>query len=305
MRDRARSVLSAVAIAAGLTVLPAQAFAAIVLLQNDGFVDGASVGFQQGFAAGEQGAVTLGPVADSFQLNNVQLLFGPSGGAQTVTLRIFQDTGSPQPGPELFSGDFQLMPAPDSTQILDLSGEGLILGPGLFRVSIEFQHTGLPSIARDDDGTNTSGRNWINAQGIGWIASGTLGVSGDWIIRAEVNTMGGGSTTGATTGSGTGATTGSGAGGGGTGSGGASGSGSGMVCTPGSTQECVGPGACQGGQSCNADGTGFAPCECAGGAAEDGDGGGCSASSSTDPMPLAAFAGLLGLAAIARSRRKR
>jgi hypothetical protein len=35
------------------------------------------------------------------------------------------------------------------------------------------------------------------------------------------------------------------------------------ACVPGSTQECVGPAACRGGQACVADGTGFAPCVCA------------------------------------------
>ena len=34
------------------------------------------------------------------------------------------------------------------------------------------------------------------------------------------------------------------------------------VCAPGSTQRCVGPGACQGGQSCKGDGSGFLPCDC-------------------------------------------
>lgn len=37
------------------------------------------------------------------------------------------------------------------------------------------------------------------------------------------------------------------------------------ACTPGSTQECVGPGACKGGQSCAFDGSGWSPCECGGG----------------------------------------
>lgn len=34
------------------------------------------------------------------------------------------------------------------------------------------------------------------------------------------------------------------------------------LCTPGSTQRCVGPGACAGGQSCNAEGTGYSSCDC-------------------------------------------
>ncbi len=34
------------------------------------------------------------------------------------------------------------------------------------------------------------------------------------------------------------------------------------VCTPGGTQRCVGPGACEGGQSCLPDGSGYAACDC-------------------------------------------
>lgn len=34
------------------------------------------------------------------------------------------------------------------------------------------------------------------------------------------------------------------------------------VCRPGETQRCVGPGACDGGQACMADGSGFGPCDC-------------------------------------------
>lgn len=34
------------------------------------------------------------------------------------------------------------------------------------------------------------------------------------------------------------------------------------VCRPGETQRCVGKGACNGGQSCLKDGSGFGPCDC-------------------------------------------
>jgi hypothetical protein len=36
----------------------------------------------------------------------------------------------------------------------------------------------------------------------------------------------------------------------------------GMICVPGSTQECVGSGACHGGQHCLSDGSGYSPCDC-------------------------------------------
>lgn len=45
------------------------------------------------------------------------------------------------------------------------------------------------------------------------------------------------------------------------------------LCVPGSTGACIGPGACQGGQSCLESGRGFAPCDCGGtqaGGARDG-----------------------------------
>jgi hypothetical protein len=35
------------------------------------------------------------------------------------------------------------------------------------------------------------------------------------------------------------------------------------ACVPGSTQRCVGPGACEGGQACLKDGSGYGSCECA------------------------------------------
>ena len=35
-----------------------------------------------------------------------------------------------------------------------------------------------------------------------------------------------------------------------------------IVCSPGATQQCVGPGSCQGAQACNATGTGWSVCDC-------------------------------------------
>jgi hypothetical protein len=44
-------------------------------------------------------------------------------------------------------------------------------------------------------------------------------------------------------------------------------------CVPGSTQSCVGPGGCSGGQACRADGAGFGPCDCGPGKTTTGDAG--------------------------------
>lgn len=168
------------------------AFAQETLLQNDGFVDGQSAGFQGGFVAGESGSVRLVPSGPfPVALTRVLLLFGGSGATQTVTLRIWDDgAGTAAPGTELYSGDFQLTGSDTALQELDLSTAGVqVSGP--FRVGIEFQHSGLPSIARDGDGINAA-RNFIFAQGLGWFDAAALGVTGDWIIRAGVQPVGGG-----------------------------------------------------------------------------------------------------------------
>ena len=53
-----------------------------------------------------------------------------------------------------------------------------------------------------------------------------------------------------------------------------------IVCVPGTTQQCVGPGSCSGAQSCSATGTGWSACDCgaAGGSGGSGNGGSTSKS---------------------------
>ncbi len=305
---------------------PSVGHAAIQILQNDGFVEDGSVGFQSGFVVGERGAVTLGPVGEAFQINKVQLLFGPSGTPETVNLMIFLDTGGDDPGTLLFEGEFDIQPSADAISELDISVEELQVAGGSIRVALEFQHNGAPSIARDDDGSIQSGRNWIYTAGT-WFDSSDFGLEGDWIVRAEIDTLGGGPVTSTATGTattGTGDTTTStgptstattGAGGTTTGAGPGAG-GASSVCAPGETQVCVGPGSCSGGQSCLADGTGWSTCECgdagttgsAGGgdAAEDGgDGGcGCLVPGATSGRGALTFAGAAALAALAFARRR-
>jgi hypothetical protein len=53
-----------------------------------------------------------------------------------------------------------------------------------------------------------------------------------------------------------------------------------LVCTPGATQQCVGPGSCQGAQACIATGTGWSTCDC-GGVGDSGGAGSSGGSTST------------------------
>ena len=157
-------------------------------LRNDGFaVTGAA--FQAGFVTGEEAAVTLGPVPRGFQVKLVRFLYGGAATARTVTLKIYGETGTATPGTLLHSADFFVTPSDTAIQELDITGSNVTLPAGSVRVSILFQDGGLPSVATDGDGI-TPNRNWAaTAAPAGWYASSDLGVAGDWIIRAEVETL--------------------------------------------------------------------------------------------------------------------
>jgi MYXO-CTERM domain-containing protein len=180
---------STIVLVAALAAASLPAAASAQVLRNDGFESGGQAGFQGGFVAGEIAASTLiapGPA----QVQTVQLLFGGASSTQEITLRVWDDTAATTaPGAMIYEGDFQLMGSNTAMQEIDLSGMNVFV-PARFRVGILFQHAGLPSVARDADGTITADRNYILAIVGGnpqWFRSQTLGLTGDWIIRAVVN----------------------------------------------------------------------------------------------------------------------
>ncbi len=177
----------AVALLGCLVLWTTPANGAVQLLQNDSFQSGDQAAFQQGFVSGEMAAVTLGPLGSAFHVLNIQLLFGGDTSQQTVTLHVYQDNGTANPGTEIYSGDYQLTGSNENLVQIDVSGENIVVGSGvMFRVALEFHHDGVPSVARDADGIH-SGRNWIFSQG--WGDAASFLVQGDWIIRAEVDTI--------------------------------------------------------------------------------------------------------------------
>ena len=159
-----------------------------VNLQIDGYTDGASLGFQGGFIAGEEGAVTLGPVNNTFQVTHVKFLFGGGGISvnRDIILKIYKDIGAADPGSLLFTSSFKIASSDNVMQDIDLRDENIVLAQGgSIRVSIEMTASGYPSIARDGDGTISETRNWIKTAG-NWSTSKSFGLTGDWIIRATV-----------------------------------------------------------------------------------------------------------------------
>lgn len=160
-----------------------------VNLQTDGYTDFASKSFQAGFIAGEEGAVTLGPVNHTFQVTHVKFLFG--GGVNLVNrdiiLKIYKDIGAADPGALLFTSSYTIASSDNVMQDIDLREDNILLvNGGSIRVSIVMTANGYPSIARDDDGTIAETHNWIKETNGNWSTSKSFGLGGDWIIRASV-----------------------------------------------------------------------------------------------------------------------
>ncbi|MFC1611259.1 MYXO-CTERM sorting domain-containing protein [Myxococcota bacterium] len=175
-------------LAAILLCSPITSWAATVTLQNDGWTSGGEVFCQGGFVTGEEAAVTLGPVVGTFTVESVEFVFCGATTEQTVTLKIYEDTGASDPGTLLYTNDYQVTGSDEALHQIDLSAQDVrVTGGGSIRVSLLFSHSGVPSVSRDDDGISNA-RNWIKSQGVGWVQSWTLGLTGDWVIRAVVVT---------------------------------------------------------------------------------------------------------------------
>jgi hypothetical protein len=187
MRISPRIAVGALALAIVSVAALAAPAQAQLTLQNDGFTSGAQVGVQQGFVAGEIAASRFVAPDAGRRLLEVQLFFGGATGSRDVTIKVWDDTsGALAPGAMLFEGDFTLTASDSNLSSIDLSGSNITV-PAQFRVGIEFQHRGTPSVARDGDGTYMPNRNFIYADIGQWLQSSTFGVTGDWIIRAVVS----------------------------------------------------------------------------------------------------------------------
>ena len=166
-------------------------------LQNDGFAAGMAVGYQGGFIAGEAAAVELTPSAGNWRLDSVRFLYGTNATTRTVRVTIYQGSASPTPGAEIYADDYSVTGSADALIEIDLIAQGIIVNSA-FRVGIAFNDAGNPSIARDDDGSNTAGKNFFFVDLLGsgsnsWQSTNIL-LAGDWVIRAVVTEQGGGGT---------------------------------------------------------------------------------------------------------------
>ena len=179
-------ILTAILLGAALSQ---SALAIEETLVNDGFVDGAPVNFQAGFIAGEMAAARFEPqIPCPCVVTRIEMLFGGSTGTRDMGILVWDDAGGASiPGTLLYSGDVTLTGSNFFLQQIDLTLTPIVV-EGPFRVGLEFRHSGLPSVATDLDGTIDAGANFILAD-VGvllWFPSATLGVGGDFIIRATI-----------------------------------------------------------------------------------------------------------------------
>jgi hypothetical protein len=160
-------------------------------LINDGWSDGQPAFFQDGFISGEIGASRFVPDGPCpCFVSQVSLLYGGDNQTRTVRLHIWEDgAGTADPGPEIFTGDYELQGSNTAIQLIDLSLNGIVVS-GPFRVGIEFFDDGFPAIAADTDGNIQANTNFILASGLLWVDPGIFGVTGDWIIRATIEEQG-------------------------------------------------------------------------------------------------------------------
>lgn len=162
-----------------------------ITLQNDGYVEQGNRAFIGTPVAGEEVAVTLGPVSNTFQVTFVTLLFGGTGQMQAtrdVILKIYRDNGTVVPGDLLYDGDFTLPSSNSLLYQLDLRDKYIVhQGGGSIRISFELVDDKIfPSFAQEYDGPYDSNKNWIKDPGGFWTSNAIGGTTGNWVIRAIV-----------------------------------------------------------------------------------------------------------------------
>jgi uncharacterized repeat protein (TIGR01451 family) len=178
------------------------AYAAEVTVRNDSLQDFGNAVVVAGFVEGEQAASWLtSPCAGN--IRGLQVFWrspsGTSGNTIHAAIEVSRAGSFPTPGalalrvvgPVLTDNALNEYRYLDENQTVPISVA--VTANELFVVALVFDRpngSGDPSVVRDVDG-NQNGRNSLRARiGPGnyqWFNSATLGVTGDWVIRAVVD----------------------------------------------------------------------------------------------------------------------
>jgi len=165
--------------------------ATIKELANDSFIGVGSITCQIGFAEGESAAVKLTAAAGDYpyQIRKVRMLICPASTSGFVILRIYEDnTGTVIPGPIIYEEIVQVTGSDDALNEVDLTLQAIVIPSGSVRVELEWFQASPPGVGHDLDGY-IANHNYIYANPPGaWFYANQLGVTGDWIIRMEIET---------------------------------------------------------------------------------------------------------------------
>lgn len=174
-----------------------------ITLQNDSLTAGDTVAICPCFAAGEEAAVWLTSPCDG-NIVAIQIFWKSilGGAAQSLEdeIVVYQAGNFPNPGaikdslsgPVLTDGGLNEYRFKDENQTIPIS---IPVSAGEeFVVSLKFLNTNftdqtLPSIVSDTDSCQ-GGKNTVKVNGTAWTNACSLGVTGDWVIRAVVDCTG-------------------------------------------------------------------------------------------------------------------
>ena len=174
-----------------------------ITVLNDSLVNGGTVAICPCFGAGEEAAVWLTSPCDG-NIVAIQIFWKSLLGGATQSLEdeiiVYQSGNFPNPGPVkdsfsgpvLTDGGLNEYRYKDENQLIPISIP--VTAGEEFVVSLKFLNTNftdqfLPSIAADTSGCQNQ-KNTVKVNGNNWTNACSLGVSGDWIIRAVIDCTG-------------------------------------------------------------------------------------------------------------------
>lgn len=201
LRKRTYSINTIKALAiVGLGTLGFSAQADEITVQNDSLSDGGTAAICPCFVSSEEAAVWLTSPCDG-NIVAIQIFWRSLLGGAQVSLEdsiiVYEAGNFPNPGPikdsflgpALQDGGLNEFRYEDENQTIPIS---IPVSAGEeFVVSLRFFNTNnndpfLPSIASDSQGCQP-GKNAVKVNGASWFNACTLGVSGDWVIRAVID----------------------------------------------------------------------------------------------------------------------
>ncbi len=170
-----------------------------IVVQNDTLTNGSTAAICPCFTGGEEAAVWLTSPCDG-NIVGIQIFWRSLLGGQEISLEdsiiIYNGGSFPNPGsvkdsflaPALQDGGLNEFRYEDENQTIPISVP--VSAGEEFVVSLKFFNSNntnpsLPSVVSDANGCQ-SGKNAVKVNGTFWASACSLGVSGDWVIRAII-----------------------------------------------------------------------------------------------------------------------